>query len=176
MATSFSGERRRSTQRERPTMGKQLVNFTTCCCESSAPFFVIYQAGCEPTPYWWYACMSCYVMQLPNSLSHPGPLIIDEKSKYFSYIMAVSLLVEETGVPIENHRPVASHWNFITCTIIPQIWYCKCSLDYHLSNDAEKRKLFYPMRAASFVSILLYLIYYVVSSRPRHERDSNSQL
>ena len=31
-----------------PTMGKQLVNFTTCGCESSAPFFVIYKAGREP--------------------------------------------------------------------------------------------------------------------------------
>ena len=26
-------------------MGKQLVNFITCDCESSAPFFVIYKAG-----------------------------------------------------------------------------------------------------------------------------------
>jgi hypothetical protein len=35
-----------------PTMGKQLVSFITCGCESSAPFFVIYKAGREPTPYW----------------------------------------------------------------------------------------------------------------------------
>jgi hypothetical protein len=27
-----------STRREPPTMGKQLVNFITCDCESSAPF------------------------------------------------------------------------------------------------------------------------------------------
>jgi hypothetical protein len=27
-----------STRREPPTMGKQLVNFITCGCESSAPF------------------------------------------------------------------------------------------------------------------------------------------
>jgi len=53
MATSFSGERCQSTRREPPTMGKQLVNFITCGCESSAPFFVIYKAGREPTPYWW---------------------------------------------------------------------------------------------------------------------------
>jgi hypothetical protein len=26
-------------------MGKQLVNFITCGCESSAPFFVIYKTG-----------------------------------------------------------------------------------------------------------------------------------
>jgi hypothetical protein len=52
MATSFSGGRRRSTRREPPTMGKQLVSFITCGCELSAPFFVIYKAGREPTPYW----------------------------------------------------------------------------------------------------------------------------
>jgi hypothetical protein len=38
MATSFSDERSRSTRREPPTMDKQLVNFITCDCESSAPF------------------------------------------------------------------------------------------------------------------------------------------
>jgi hypothetical protein len=36
MVTSFSGGRSRSTRREPPTMGKQLVNLITC--ESSAPF------------------------------------------------------------------------------------------------------------------------------------------
>jgi hypothetical protein len=46
MATSFSGGGSRSTQREPLTMmGKQLVNFITCSCESSALFFVIYKAG-----------------------------------------------------------------------------------------------------------------------------------
>ena len=53
MATIFSGGRSRSTQREPPTMGKQRINFITCGCESSAPFFVIYKAGRKPTPYWW---------------------------------------------------------------------------------------------------------------------------
>ena len=38
MAISFSGGRSRSTQRELPTMDKQLVSFITCDCESSAPF------------------------------------------------------------------------------------------------------------------------------------------
>jgi hypothetical protein len=52
MVTSFSGGRSWSTRRELPTMGKQLVNFITCGCESSAPFFVIYKVGREPTPYW----------------------------------------------------------------------------------------------------------------------------
>jgi hypothetical protein len=34
-------------------MGKQLVNFVTCAYESSAPFFVIYKAGCEPMGWWF---------------------------------------------------------------------------------------------------------------------------
>jgi hypothetical protein len=44
MATSFSGGRSWSTQREPLTMGKQLVNFITCGCETSAPISVIYKA------------------------------------------------------------------------------------------------------------------------------------
>jgi hypothetical protein len=42
MATSFSGG---GSRREPSTLGKQLVSFITCDCESSAPFFVIYKAG-----------------------------------------------------------------------------------------------------------------------------------
>jgi hypothetical protein len=38
MVSSFSGGRSRSTRREPPTMGKQLVNFITGGCKSSAPF------------------------------------------------------------------------------------------------------------------------------------------
>jgi hypothetical protein len=38
MATSFSGGGSRSTRREPPNLGKQLVNFITCGCESSVPF------------------------------------------------------------------------------------------------------------------------------------------
>ena len=42
MATSFSDCRRSlSTRRKPPTMGKQLVNFITCGCESRATFPVI---------------------------------------------------------------------------------------------------------------------------------------
>ena len=54
MATSFSGGRNRSTRKEPPIMGKQLVSFIICGCESSAPFFLIvfYKTGRETTPYW----------------------------------------------------------------------------------------------------------------------------
>ena len=52
MATDICGGRSRSTRRVPPTMSKQLVSFITCHCEWNAPFFLIYKAGCEPTPYW----------------------------------------------------------------------------------------------------------------------------
>jgi hypothetical protein len=38
MATSFSGGRSRSTRREPPTMGKQLVNLITCAASRVHPF------------------------------------------------------------------------------------------------------------------------------------------
>ena len=44
LATSFSGGRSRSTRREPPS-GPWESNRITCGCESSAPFFVIYEAG-----------------------------------------------------------------------------------------------------------------------------------
>jgi hypothetical protein len=47
MATSFSGGGSRSTRREPPILSKQLVNFITCGCESSAHFIVhIYNYIC----------------------------------------------------------------------------------------------------------------------------------
>ena len=44
LAISFSGGRSWSTWREPSTMGKQLANFITCDCESSAPFFCYLQS------------------------------------------------------------------------------------------------------------------------------------
>ena len=37
---------------------------------------------------------------------------------YFSNIMRAVLLVEETGVPGENHRPVASHWQTLSHNVV----------------------------------------------------------
>ena len=52
MATSFSGGR---SQREPLTMGKQLVNFITCRCKSSAPFLTHLAKGnvsfCHPLTF-----------------------------------------------------------------------------------------------------------------------------
>ena len=48
MATSFSDGGNRSTWREPPTLGMQLVNFNTCDCESSAPFLLLTKPGANP--------------------------------------------------------------------------------------------------------------------------------
>ena len=48
MVTSFSGGRSRSTRREPPTMGKQLVNFITYDYELSAPFLWFTKLGANP--------------------------------------------------------------------------------------------------------------------------------
>jgi len=42
--------------------------------------------------------------------------------QYFSNIVAVSLLVEETGVPRENHRPIVSHWQTLSHNIVSPEW------------------------------------------------------
>ena len=48
MSTSFSDGRSRSTRREPPTMGKQLVNCIICSCESSAPFLLFTKTCANP--------------------------------------------------------------------------------------------------------------------------------
>jgi hypothetical protein len=47
MVTSFSGGRSRSTMREPPTLGKQLVNFYDLRLRVECTLFVIYKAGRE---------------------------------------------------------------------------------------------------------------------------------
>ena len=87
MVTSFSGGRSRSTRREPPTMGKQLVNFITRGCESSSPFFCNLQSRVQThavlvislyellgNPTTQLTEPPAGPLQLPNSLSHPQDL------------------------------------------------------------------------------------------------------
>ena len=69
MTTSFSGGRSRSTLREPPTMGKQLVNLINCGCEWSEPLFVIDKAGCKTHAVLVIGLYELLVIQLPSSLS-----------------------------------------------------------------------------------------------------------
>ena len=85
MATSFNGGWSRSTRREPPTMGKQLVSFITCSCELSAPFFVIYKAGREPTPYYSTFITSVFLyMTLFSCHIHLFNKMWQNKSMYLS--------------------------------------------------------------------------------------------
>ena len=60
-------------------MGKQPVNFITCDCESSAPYFVNYKAGANPR----VLVIGLYEL-LGNPTTHliepPGPKEINNKS------------------------------------------------------------------------------------------------
>jgi len=62
MATSFSGGRSRSTRREPPTMGKQLVNVFV-----EYTLFVIYKVGREPTPYCLVVRYQNYIICIANA-------------------------------------------------------------------------------------------------------------
>jgi hypothetical protein len=70
MATSFSGGGSRSTRREPPTLGRQLVNFIMCDCESSTPFFVIYK-----TLFQVWSKPDMYLVQNNNTRNCPIGLI-----------------------------------------------------------------------------------------------------
>ena len=94
MATSCSGGGSRSIRRDPPTMGKQLVNIITCGCESSAPFFVIYKFTDLI-----YICRWVRVVMFSSTINNISVI------SWWSV-----LLVEDIGVPGENHRPVTSHW------------------------------------------------------------------
>ena len=67
MATSFSGGRSRSTRREPTTMGKQLVSFITCGCESSAPFLY---ARLETVHIMWLGMAGGLVGRRPHKFPH----------------------------------------------------------------------------------------------------------
>jgi hypothetical protein len=53
-----------------------------------------------------YMCVYCTVFTYNKWLVYGD---LRHFQQYFSYIVAVSLLVEETGVLGENHRPAVSH-------------------------------------------------------------------
>jgi hypothetical protein len=78
LATSFSDGRSRSTQREPPTMGKQLVNFITCGCESNAPFFCNLQSRVRTHAVLVIGLYELLVNLTTKLIELPGPSIVDE--------------------------------------------------------------------------------------------------
>ena len=65
-----------------------------------------------------------------------------ENQKYFSYIWQSALLVDDAGVPEENHRPAASHWqtlshNVVSSTALTHIVY---ELNYYKSFNPHRMR------------------------------------
>ena len=92
MATSFSGGRCRSTLREPPTIGKQLVNFITCDCESSAPFFVIYKVGLVIGLYELLGNPTTWLIEPPGPFRwsfiftlHPDPFLLNIQNQMIKF-------------------------------------------------------------------------------------------
>jgi len=73
MATRVGGGRSRNTRREPPTMGKQLVNFITCGCESSAPLCNVQSQARTHT---------VLVIGLYELLGNPTTLLIEQPGHY----------------------------------------------------------------------------------------------
>jgi hypothetical protein len=67
-------------------MGKQLVSFITCGCESSAPFYVNYKVGHE-----LFACNSLLV-SLDSMLSNN--IILFEQSNYIVFLALNNLALQ----------------------------------------------------------------------------------
>jgi hypothetical protein len=96
-------------------MGKQLVNYHLWL-RVECTFFCNLQSRAQT-----HAVLVIGLYEL--LLSHPGPFRCDLTYGWFGWVMVFNatfnnisviswlsvLLVEETGVPRENHRPTASH-------------------------------------------------------------------
>jgi hypothetical protein len=84
----FSGGRSRSTRWEPPTMGKQLVNFITCGCESGAR-----------------QCVQHYVIKFVSDLRQVG-----------SFLRVLQF--PPPNKTKENYLPVASHWQTLSHNVV----------------------------------------------------------
>jgi hypothetical protein len=125
--SAFSGGRSPSTRGEPPTMGKQPVNFITCDYESSAPFFVIYKAGREPTPW-----LAIGLYELLGNPSHQGPciymslglILIIYDALFSSRILWRRIMIWETSkpVPLESTHFFHKMWEIPSCVHETSSW------------------------------------------------------
>ena len=104
MATSFSGGRSRSTRREPPTMGKQLVNFITCGCELSAQLNKYGDINV-------IASLECRNIQYLDSIEIKVRILkynsVYKKVQYFSFIFSLHSKV------LTTQEVIYMYYNFI---------------------------------------------------------------
>jgi hypothetical protein len=120
MATSFRVEEA-GVPRKPPTMGKQLVNFITCGCESSAPFFCNLQSRARTHAVLVIGLYELLVIKLPNSLSHPGLPVVDKGNNKITELRTIlqresqnSLVYKQTK-SVNNRKTVK--------TVMTLTWY-----------------------------------------------------
>ena len=138
MATSFSGGRSRSTRREPPTMGKQLVSFITCGCESSAPVLQFTKPGANPRRI----CdrLVCVVRQ-SNYLTHwatRDPYIVCMTSRYvlpFIHFLCLRCLYCRVSPALQWYDVITnSSAEKISCNVAP-FFYHHSVVIQHLVSD-----------------------------------------
>ena len=107
--------------REPPTMGKQLVNFINCGCESSAPFFCNLQSRARTHAVLVIGLYELLVIKLPNSLSHPGLPVVDKGNNKITELRTIlqresqnSLVYKQTK-SVNNRKTVK--------TVMTLTWY-----------------------------------------------------
>ena len=98
MAVSISGGWNRSTRRKWLTCRKSLTNFITeCCIEYTSP--------------WNGFKLTTLVVIFTDCTDNC-------KSNYHTITTTSILLVEETGVPWENHQPVTRYWQNLSHNVV----------------------------------------------------------
>jgi hypothetical protein len=131
MATSFSAGRSRSTRRQPPTMGQQLVSVITCGCESSTHFFVIYKAGSEPTPYW---CITFICSKKLHRLSRCAYQQNWQQLCQFSFQGTGGSMSQLVGLPSNSYKPITNTvWAIQSGNpLYNHIYMCVCVQIFHL--------------------------------------------
>jgi hypothetical protein len=103
------------------------VSHLTSAVLSSHLCFFLYNFASNHTPYHFIFCLANHIFCLLYLISRYrcGLGLWRLTPPTFNNISVISwwsvLLEEETGVPRENHRPVASHWQALSHNIVSNI-------------------------------------------------------
>ena len=69
------------------------------------------------------------------------------------------LLVQETGVSIENHRPVASHWQNLSHTVVSSTPRLSGTRTHNVSGDRHLLHNFLILTYSQYLASILFIIY-----------------
>ena len=69
------------------------------------------------------------------------------------------LLVQETGVSVENHRPVASHWQTLSHTVVSSTPRLSGTRTHNVSGDGHWLHNFLILTYSQYLASILFIIY-----------------